>query len=79
MALADWIVSAVIVLIIGAVIGYIINAKRKGVKCIGCPDSKNCSAYKNGCCCGREKQILFTTSDGLFRQALCYGYDLTYI
>ncbi len=52
MTAADWTVVAVIVLILGSVIGYIIRAKRSGIKCIGCPDSKNCSAHKNNGCCG---------------------------
>ena len=41
-----------IVLIISSVIIYIIKAKRKGVKCIGCPDAKTCSAknLKEFCC-----------------------------
>ena len=47
MTLADWIVVAVIVLIIGSVIGYIIHSKKNGAKCIGCPDSKNCSGHNH--------------------------------
>ena len=57
MTLADWIVVAVIVVILGSVTGYIVRAKRKGIKCIGCPESKNCSAYKKGCCGNCEKQF----------------------
>ena len=29
--------------IVGAAVGYIIYAKRKGQKCIGCPHGKNCN------------------------------------
>ena len=36
-----------IVLIIGGAVAYIIKAKKSGQKCIGCPDSKTCSA--GGC------------------------------
>ena len=41
-----------IVLIITGVIVYIVKAKRKGVKCIGCPDAKTCSTknLKELCC-----------------------------
>ena len=50
MALADWIVVAVVVLVVGLAAGYIVYAKHKGNRCIGCPDGKNCSARKKGCC-----------------------------
>ena len=42
----------IIFLIISGVIVYIIKAKRKGVKCIGCPDAKTCSTknLKELCC-----------------------------
>lgn len=56
MSRADWIVIAVIVLILGSVIGYIIRAKKNGAKCIGCPASKTCGKSENNsdskCCCG---------------------------
>ena len=59
MALADLIVIGVIILILGLVITYIIRAKKSGVKCIGCPMSKNCSSNKAGkdkCCCNRDNE-----------------------
>ena len=37
------IVFAILALIIGAAVSYIVRAKKKGVKCIGCPE---------GCTCG---------------------------
>ena len=43
-----------IVLIIGGALAYIINAKRKGKKCIGCPDSATCSSCGN-CSCRRAE------------------------
>lgn len=52
--MGDYIAVAVIVLVLSAAITYIIIAKKKGVKCIGCPSGcKGCSG-KNGnysCCC----------------------------
>lgn len=44
----------VILLILGLAIGYIIKAKKNGVKCIGCPSGGSCSAKNNGkgCSCG---------------------------
>lgn len=44
--LSDIIVIAVIVLIIGGALAYIIKAKKSGKKCIGCPDSCSCSKTK---------------------------------
>lgn len=37
------IVIAVIVAILGGAIFYLIRAKKKGQRCVGCPHSKNCS------------------------------------
>ena len=48
----DYLIIAILVVIIGAVVLYIRKAKKKGIKCIGCPDSKNC----NGCCGGCTKK-----------------------
>lgn len=51
----DWIVVAVIALIVGGALAYIIKAKKSGKKCIGCPDSGSCckakSDAKGGCGC----------------------------
>ena len=46
----DIIAIAVIVLVVGGAVAYIIKAKRSGRKCIGCPDSKTCSS---GGCSGK--------------------------
>lgn len=50
------IVIAVIALIIGLAAGYVYKARKRGVKCIGCPDSGSCSGQCSGCsgCAGRE-------------------------
>lgn len=53
MTLVDGIVLAVILLIVGGAVAYIVKAKRSGKKCIGCPDSgSSCSggcAHCQGC------------------------------
>ena len=51
----DYIVIAIIALVVGFAIRYVCRAKKKGVKCIGCPDScacskGNCAGGCNGCC-----------------------------
>ena len=47
------IVIIVIVVIIALAVGYIIKNTKKGNKCIGCPESKNCmgncSSKENNC------------------------------
>lgn len=37
------IISAIILSILGLSISKVISEKRKGIKCIGCPNSKSCS------------------------------------
>ena len=47
------ILIAVIATIIGLAAGYVYKAKKRGVKCIGCPDSSSCSGQCSGCAgCG---------------------------
>ena len=46
----DFIILAIIVLIVGGASFYIIRAKKKGQRCIGCPDSKTCSGSCASCC-----------------------------
>ena len=44
----NYIIIAVVVLILALAVGYIVKEKREGNKCIGCPHAKEC-ASKNGC------------------------------
>ena len=44
-----------VVLIVGGALAYIANAKMKGKKCIGCPDSRSCSSCKK-CACANAKK-----------------------
>lgn len=58
MKLIDFVIIAIVVLILGAAILYICKAKKKGVKCIGCPDASGCAERCAGCsghCCGTSK------------------------
>lgn len=48
----NFVVIAVIVIIIALVVFYIVKAKKNGVKCIGCPDAKNCQGRGCGSCNG---------------------------
>lgn len=37
------IVVVILAVIIGAAVGYLVRAKRKGASCVGCPYAKQCS------------------------------------
>lgn len=51
----DFIIVAVILAVIGCAAAYIIKAKKKGVKCIGCPAAGECAHAKKGTCtCSEE-------------------------
>ncbi len=45
----DFIIIAVIALIVGGALAYIIKAKKSGQRCIGCPDAKTCSGNCASC------------------------------
>ena len=45
----NFIVIAVVVLILGCAIAYIVKEKKKGVKCVGCPYVETCGKNKNDC------------------------------
>ena len=41
------VVIAVLVIVVGGAVAYIVRAKKKGQKCIGCPYGESCT--KNCC------------------------------
>ena len=45
----DFIILAVIGLILGGAAGFVWRSKKKGVKCIGCPGGPSCSGKCSGC------------------------------
>ncbi len=49
MSFADIVVVVVILAIVGISIAYIVNAKRKGVRCVGCPDGGTCGKCNGHC------------------------------
>ena len=53
----DIIVLLIIALVVGGATYYIIRAKLRGQKCIGCPDAKTCSGNCSSChaCSYREE------------------------
>ena len=59
MKIVDFVIIAIILLIVGSALCYIRKTKKKGMKCIGCPDGVKCSNYCNGCsgnCCGKDEK-----------------------
>lgn len=53
----NFIIIAIIVIIVGLAAFYIYKSKKSGKKCIGCPDSCSCASKKgkNECgCCGND-------------------------
>lgn len=48
--MANVILVVVLLLVLGGAAIYIIRAKQKGVKCIGCPAGSSCSGNCSGNC-----------------------------
>ena len=59
----DFAIIAVIVLILGGAVAYIISAKRRGQKCIGCADAKNCSGSCGGSCASCNARCGYADND----------------
>lgn len=49
MNISNMIVFAVVAGIVALAVWYIRREKKKGVRCVGCPDSKTCSGHCAGC------------------------------
>ena len=52
----DYIILAVIVLVLGLAIWSVCKAKKSGKKCMGCPDSCACTAGNCGGSCSGCKE-----------------------
>ena len=46
------IVTLIVLLIVGSAAAYIVKAKRRGVKCIGCPAGAACGGTCKASACG---------------------------
>ena len=50
----NFIILAIVAVIVALAARYIYKAKKKGAKCIGCPDGCSCSCGKSGGCSGKQ-------------------------
>ncbi len=50
----NFIIIAILVVIIGCAIAYIVKAKKKGIKCVGCPNAEMCSKAQKQKCSGAK-------------------------
>lgn len=53
--MTDLIIIAILLIVVGGAIFYIVQAKKKGAKCIACPAAGNCpsrNGSKKACSCG---------------------------
>ena len=48
----DYVIIAVVAVILGLAVFYICRSKKKGKKCIGCPEGGNCFGGCIGCTYG---------------------------
>ena len=48
----NFIILAIVAVIVGFAGWYVYKSLKAGKKCIGCPDSCSCSAKEGGCGCG---------------------------
>jgi hypothetical protein len=59
MNMENIVVIVVLVLIIGLAVTWIIREKKKGIKCVGCPNAQTCSMAQkqkcNGMCDSENK------------------------
>ena len=55
--MTDIIIIGILLIVVGGAIFYIVQAKKKGAKCIGCPAAGNCpsrAGSKKPCGCGSQ-------------------------
>lgn len=55
MTMTDFIIIAVLVIILGAAFAYMRKEKKRGVTCIGCPDADVCAKRRNGESCNTKQ------------------------
>ena len=54
--MTDLVIGVIVLVIVAAAVRYLVNAKKRGVKCVGCDSGCDCSQKSNqveDCGCGR--------------------------
>ena len=78
--MANFIVAALLLVILGAAARYVIQARKRGVMCIGCPDGGCCHSGEGGCACGHESHCSAATASKKFRSpGSCSGSSGTFL
>lgn len=54
--MTNFIIIAVLAVILGIAIRYIVKAKKSGKKCIGCPGNCGCSCSCSACTCAPDSK-----------------------
>ena len=49
------VILAILAVIVAGIVWYLIRAKKRGVKCIGCSHAKECRGKCNGTCQQKDK------------------------
>lgn len=49
--MTDLIIVLVLLALVGGAVRYLYRAKKRGQRCVGCPDGGSCGG---NCCCGGE-------------------------
>ena len=52
--MADILIVVVVLGIVGAAVWYIRREKKRGVRCVGCPDGGTCAGHCSGCHSGKD-------------------------
>lgn len=61
--MANVIIAGILIVIIGFAVAYLVRAKKKGVRCVGCPSGGSCPHHSpaktethSECSCGCHKE-----------------------
>ena len=52
----NFIIAAILILIVGAIVDYLIRSKKRGKICIGCPYGKKCEGKCSEKCSNKETE-----------------------
>ena len=58
MSMTDFVIVMILVMIVGLAVTYMVKAKKRGDKCIGCPSGGSC------CSCSKSGQSLCNEKTG---------------